>query len=108
MITVTFEYEQERIAKVEVSGHGEYGDLGEDIVCSGISILTITMLNGLSEIVGIQDLNRKVDEGYTSFEIPEIKDPVRKIQTDVLMETFRLGVGATAAAYGDYIKMIEK
>lgn len=107
MITVTFEKNQNTIKKVVVSGHGEYADSGEDIVCAGVSILTISILNGLSEIVGLTDLNRKVDEGYTSFEIPEIKDPVQKIQADALMDTFHLGLCATEAAYGDYIKIIE-
>ncbi|MDO4289383.1 MAG: ribosomal-processing cysteine protease Prp [Eubacterium sp.] len=108
MINITFEYAEKRIAKVTVEGHAGYGDSGEDIVCAGISILTISILNGLSEIVGITDLNREVKEGYTSFEIPEITDPIQRIKADALMDTFHLGIGATAAAYGDYIQMIEK
>lgn len=108
MITVTFEREEERIARVTVEGHAAYAEAGEDIVCAGVSILTISILNGLSEIVGIEILNREVKEGYTAFEVPEVKDPVKRIQTDVLMDTFHLGIGATASAYGDYIKMIEK
>ncbi|MEG0075557.1 MAG: ribosomal-processing cysteine protease Prp [Eubacterium sp.] len=107
MITITFEKNKDKIAKVIVSGHGEYADSGEDIVCAGVSILTITILNGLSEIVGLQDLNREVKEGYTSFEIPEIKDTVQRIQADTLMDTFHLGLCATEAVYGDYIKIIE-
>lgn len=107
MITVTFERDWDTIRKVEVSGHGEYADSGEDIVCAGVSILTISILNGLSEIVGLKDINRRVEEGYTSFEIPEIKDPVQKIQADALMDTFHLGLCATEAAYRDYVKIID-
>ena len=70
-------------------------------------ILTISILNGLSEIVGLKDINRRVEEGYTSFEIPEIKDPVQKIQADALMDTFHLGLCATEAAYRDYVKIID-
>lgn len=90
-----------------VSGHSGYAEQGEDIVCAGVSILTISILNGLSEIAGIDVLNREVREGYTSFELPEVSDPVKRIQMDTLMETFHLGIGATAAAYGDYVKLID-
>lgn len=107
MITVTFERDQDIIKKVVVSGHGEYADSGEDIVCAGVSILTISILNGLSEVVGLSDLKRKVDSGYTSFEIPEIKDPLQKLQADTLMDTFHLGLCATEAAYTNYIKIID-
>ncbi|MEG0310878.1 MAG: ribosomal-processing cysteine protease Prp [Eubacterium sp.] len=107
MITVTFEKEKDAIKKVIVSGHGEYADSGEDIVCAGVSILTISILNGLSEIVGLKDLNREVKEGYTSFEIPMINDKIQRIQAETLMDTFHLGLCATEAAYGDYIKIIE-
>ena len=108
MITVTFEKEEGALRKVTVSGHSGYGEAGEDIVCAGITILTISILNGLSEIAGIDVLDREVEEGYTSFKLPKINNPVQKIQMDTLMETFHLGVAATASAYGDYVTIIDK
>jgi len=107
MITVTFNKETGGIRSVEVTGHGNYGDSGEDIVCAGISILTITILNGLTEIVGVTDMKREVAEGYTSFTIPPLMDPMMQDRANVLLETYELGVRATESAYGDYVQVIE-
>ncbi|MGL4284551.1 MAG: ribosomal-processing cysteine protease Prp [Eubacterium aggregans] len=104
MIKVTFRKDaDDSIRKVIVEGHANYGDDGEDIVCSGISILTISILNGLEEIVGIEGILREVKAGYTSFWLPRVVDFVKNVQMTALMDTFELGVRATESTYGDYI-----
>ena len=35
-------------------GHAEYGDIGEDIVCAGISILAINTINSLEKLASVQ------------------------------------------------------
>lgn len=110
MITVSFKRARSgRISSVEVSGHGNYGDSGQDIVCAGISMLTITILNGLTEIVGLSEnsLEREVRSGYTSFVIPEISDSMTREKVNVLMNTYELGVKASEAAYSDYVHVID-
>mgnify|MGYP001428909123 FL=1 len=80
----------------------------QDIVCAGISMLTITILNGLSEIIGLKGLIREIAEGYTSFSLPEIKDDLIKIRVDTLLDTYELGIKATESAYSDYVKVVDK
>ena len=107
MITVIFTKNEEMIRKVSVEGHASYGDAGMDIVCAGISILTITILNGLIDKVGITSIEREIKEGYTSFSIPKIKDPIKNIKAQTLLETYEYGVLATESAYADYITVKE-
>lgn len=108
MINITFYNDGEIISKVSVEGHGGYGDPGEDIVCSAVSMLTITIINGIEEIIGLRDMEREVRAGYTSFTLPQAQSPTQAIQLQTLMDTFHLGVRATEEAYGEYVKVIEK
>lgn len=108
MIEVVFTRNaDDAIEKVSVEGHASYADSGEDIVCAGVSILTISVLNGLEQVAGVTDLKRVVEEGYSSFEVPEGRDFVQGIQISTLIDTFEQGIKATAAAYGDYITVAD-
>lgn len=50
MIKVRIEREEERINKITITGHANYDDYGKDIVCSSVSSIVITTVNGISEI----------------------------------------------------------
>ena len=91
-----------------IRGHAGYDEAGQDIVCAGISVLTIALLNGFEAVVGIQEIEREVDEGYTSFVVPKDEDPIRSVQIDALVRTFELGVRETALAYPEYIKVLDE
>lgn len=104
MISVSFEREADgSIRKVIVAGHSGYAEEGQDIVCSGISILTITVMNALEEIVGVVLPEREVGPGTSGFVIPKVTDMIQSIQLDTLLRTYELGVRSTEAAYPDYI-----
>lgn len=50
MIKVRIEREEERINKITITGHANYDDYGKDIVCSSVSSIVITTVNGILEI----------------------------------------------------------
>ena len=50
MIKVKIEREQEKLKKITITGHAGYDDYGKDIVCSSVSSIVITTVNGISEI----------------------------------------------------------
>lgn len=50
MIKIKIEREQSQIKKVTISGHANYDDYGKDIVCSSVSSIVITTVNGILEI----------------------------------------------------------
>lgn len=104
MISVSFEKEaDDSIRKIIVEGHAAYDEEGQDIVCAGISILTITVMNALEEVAGVKLSEREVRPGYSGFVIPKVTDMVQSIQMDTILKTYELGVRSTQAAYPDYI-----
>ncbi len=63
MIKVTVESKNKKqIDKIKIVGHADYDDYGKDIVCSSVSSIVTTTVNGIYEI----------DQGY--LQVEEIKD----------------------------------
>jgi hypothetical protein len=108
MISVKIQGKKNRASEIIVSGHAGFADHGEDIVCAAVSVLTISILNGLTEILGRKDLGEVVEEGYVRFIIPEITDESMKMKTDTLISTYLLGIRGIKEAYGDYIQFEEQ
>lgn len=107
MISVKVNGTNNNVDEITVSGHACFADHGEDIVCAAVSVLTISILNGLTEIVGRNDLDESVEEGYTHFTIPKVDDGTMKMKTDALISTYLLGIRGVKEAYGDYIQFEE-
>ena len=47
MITVQVQKENKKYKKISVLGHAMYADRGKDIVCSSVSSIVITTVNGI-------------------------------------------------------------
>ena len=71
MIKVNIKKENERIKEVTIKGHALYDTLGKDIVCSAVSSIVITTVNG---ILSIDKDSIKVDE--KGFKITILKENI--------------------------------
>ena len=106
MINVSVLTNNNRINGFELSGHAEYSEYGEDIVCAAISILTINTINSIEtftdDIVECLDDEQK---GYISFKILDgFSD-----ESNLLLKSMVLGIESIAKEYGsDYINLIFK
>ena len=47
MITVSIQKENKKYKKISILGHAMYADRGKDIVCSSVSSIVITTVNGI-------------------------------------------------------------
>ena len=50
MIKVKTESNKKHINKIEIIGHADYDEYGKDIVCSSVSSIVTTTVNGISDI----------------------------------------------------------
>lgn len=50
MIKVKTESNKKHISKIEILGHADYDKYGKDIVCSSVSSIVTTTVNGISDI----------------------------------------------------------
>ena len=50
MIKVSVESKNSHISKISILGHADYEEYGKDIVCSSVSSIVTTTINGIYEI----------------------------------------------------------
>ncbi|WP_300409988.1 ribosomal-processing cysteine protease Prp [Lagierella sp.] len=97
-----------QIISVQVSGHAIYGEYGEDIICSAISVYLTNTINTLTELVKVEDnLEYEIGEGhfllnidYSNMDSMEIND------TTLILESLKLALISIEDSYGEYIKIV--
>ena len=93
-----FKDHDERYLGFTCLGHAEYADEGEDIVCAGISALTINTINSLG-MYTTEKFETEADEESGEialrFESPAGHD------ADLLMKSLVLGLQGIQNTYGD-------
>jgi len=104
MITVKIERGAGRIRKFTVSGHARYDDPGKDIVCAGVSAVTVGAVNAIEKLTGIVPKTR-MRGGWLSAEVPESGDKVLDIQTQWLLEGMVVSLETITTAYAKYVQI---
>jgi hypothetical protein len=101
MIDVTFlKNGNSEYVGFKTTGHAEYDDPGQDIVCAAVSALVITVVNSIETFTEdnfVLDTNQK--SGDMDF---HFTDEIGR-DSDLLMNTLYLGISGLCESYGDYI-----
>lgn len=100
MLTVTFSKNPEGLYyEVRIEGHAEYAQIGQDIVCAGISALFINTATSIEKLTSDEvDIWQEEETDISGFRIisSEISD-----ETVLLMDSLILGINGIADEYGD-------
>ncbi len=106
MTIVRITKKQGHIHTVECDGHTNYGEYGEDIVCSALSSVVQTAALGLMSVAGINiNLKREEEKGYLLLEVPEDLSELQQIQADAILETMLCGVSDLYQGFSDFIEL---
>jgi len=105
MITVMIERDGNgRIRRFTVSGHAGYDDPGKDIVCAGVSAVTVGAVNAIEKLTGIVPKTR-MRGGWLSAATPESGDAGRDSQAQWLLEGMVVSLETIANAYAKYVQI---
>lgn len=85
---------------LEVKGHAGTAPCGKDIVCAGVSAVTLTLLRGLEEIANA-DIKVNVDSGHVCLEWNRLNEIGK-----ALVDTWYLGMSGIADEHTNCIKFI--
>ena len=88
-----------------VKGHSGYAEEGSDIVCAGISALTITCINALESVVGIVPEVRGGEDGFLEARLPSHVDAQRMHDAQVLLRALHQGLSDLADGYDKYVRL---
>jgi uncharacterized protein YsxB (DUF464 family) len=101
MINIIFKRKCNYLVSFNIDGHADYDYEGYDIVCSAVSTLSISICNGITDIVKVKAEISEHD-GYLNLDLNnQCETQIEKCQ--VLMETMLLGMKNIEDNYGDYI-----
>ncbi|GEN49727.1 ribosomal-processing cysteine protease Prp [Alkalibacterium pelagium] len=105
MINILFQFENEHISSVEVTGHADSGPYGQDIVCAAVSALSIGTVNSLIEIgdISLDIVSADEQGGFLKFSLPEGLSQKQIEIAQILMNSLHLSLKNTEAEYGDYM-----
>ncbi|WHY76334.1 ribosomal-processing cysteine protease Prp [Neobacillus sp. WH10] len=106
-ITIT-RTESGLIQSFEMSGHALFADRGKDIVCAGVSAVSVGAINAVHELTGVTpDLEHRAD-GFLRCVVPEElpNDIHEKIQ--LILEAMVVSLRTIEEEYGKHIKITFK
>ena len=84
----------------EVTGHSGYDEMGSDIVCAAVSILTINTINAIESFTeGKPQISS--DEDRTRCVFTEAPGEAELL----LLKTYELGIRSMEESYGKYVKV---
>ncbi|MGG1312398.1 MULTISPECIES: ribosomal-processing cysteine protease Prp [Cohnella] len=107
MITVNiFRGADGRIVRFSVSGHAHYADPGQDIVCAGVSAVTVGAVNAIEKLTGLVPVT-EVESGWLSATAPAGDDERRNDQVQLLLEGMVVALQSIAEEYGKHVKIKE-
>ena len=103
MTSVVFTRSLGKIVSFNISGHTGYAKVNKDIVCSAISAISLTIANGITEILKI-GMECRAKDGFLSGDLHKLSfEEIDKCQ--VLLETMLLGLESIEIKYRKYIEV---
>jgi Predicted ribosomal protein len=109
MITVTIvrNATDRRIVSFEVSGHAHYAKHGQDIVCAGVSAVTVGTVNAIEAVAGVT-LPASMRNGFVSSDIPAQNDASADERVQLLLEGMAVMIDSIRQSYGKYVAIQEQ
>jgi len=107
MIEVTVTRNKTGIAEIEITGHANAARHGEDIVCAGVSAVSIGILNGIDHLLGITpDIQQAAKEGgYLRWRLASTTDDALQEKQQLLAESMVIALISIAQQYARYVSV---
>jgi uncharacterized protein YsxB (DUF464 family) len=94
------------IQRFKIKGHADYAKAGEDIVCAGVSAVTVGTVNSIEALTGVI-LDCEMHDGFLSGKVPLHGDLSTESEVQLLMESMVVMLNSIAESYGEYIQIEE-
>ena len=95
-----------RIRSFSLSGHAESGPYGYDLVCAGVSAVSIGTVNAIESLCDVTLIVDMEDEGgYLSCAVPDHLDQRTDENVQLLLQGMEVSISAIAEEYGKHIQI---
>lgn len=101
MIKIVIKKHNDSIVSVEIKGHADSAEYGRDLVCAGVSSITVGIANMLASKDFLEDGNTIIIKpGYTYFEVYNSNDVIQ-----LVLETLEVMLLTIAEDNSKYIQI---
>ena len=107
MIKINIYRKNGKIIRFIVKGHANYGEYGEDIVCSAVTTSATQTLNGILELLKLEP-DYVYSEGLIDCNLENIDLKGKEAELNILLESMYKMMEGIAKEYSDKVKIIEK
>jgi hypothetical protein len=94
------------IRAVIVEGHANFAERGKDLVCAGVSSVTVGTYNSIVSLLDVE-LVGEMESGKVYMEFPRQSDELLQTKMQLLAESMIQMLRTIQDAYGEYGKYIE-
>jgi uncharacterized protein len=107
LIIVTIKRDkQESVIGFRVEGHANFDEAGRDIVCAGVSAVTVGSVNAVEELTGIV-MESRMKNGFLSADLPLATPDDAAAQAKLLLSSLVVMLRTIEQSYGQYIQIQE-
>lgn len=89
------------IRSFTVLGHAFYDDPGKDIVCAGVSSVTVGTVNAIEKLTGVV-LESRMEDGFLKASVPEVLSGGAD-QVQLLLESMVVMLRTIEESYGGFV-----
>lgn len=97
-----------KVVLYRATGHAEFADYGEDIVCAALSVAMQMTLNGMQQVLKVMPLFDINDDGFLEVDMKEMDYKGKEKEIDTLLESMVLMIRELSKEYPKNIKLVEK
>ncbi|MCL6605938.1 MAG: ribosomal-processing cysteine protease Prp [Paenibacillus sp.] len=94
------------IVGFSVKGHADYARNGKDIVCAGVSTVTVGTVNSIEKLTGVA-LDTSMKDGFLSGTLVPVNDPETSAKIQLLLESMVVMLEGIAISYRKYVQIQE-
>jgi uncharacterized protein len=95
-----------KIISYKLEGHAYYNEYGKDIVCAGVSAVSIGTVNSIEALLGIVP-EHTIYEGFLKVDIPERIESKTFEQVQLLLESMVIMLKSIQESYGEFLTIEE-
>lgn len=92
------------ITGFKVSGHAGYAKRGYDIVCAGVSTVTVGTVNAIETLAGVL-LDADMKNGFLSANLPQDLEEDQAEQVQLLLASMVVMLKTIEGSYEQYIEI---
>ena len=105
-VKVDRERDTKRITGFRVEGHALFAESGKDIVCAGVSAVTVGTVNAAEAVAGVA-LTAKMESGLLDVTVPEGLPEPKQASLQLLLESMVVMLHTIERSYGKHIRLKE-